>query len=133
VAVGSVSVPNEFIPSPHQRLNSLDRFMAPEVYRHQPYSETVDVYSYAMILFYLLDGKPPWPYLNGVVAVKKASDEGDRPPIPRNWDDRFQTLLKECWCENPQGRAPFSKILRVLNDYSRKYRLSAREDQPTFP
>ena len=97
------------------------RFMAPEVYRHENYTETVDVYSYAMILFYLFDGKPPWPYLNGVVAVKKAADEGDRPPIPRHWDHRLQDLLQECWDENPQARPPFSKILKVLNDYSRKY------------
>ena len=107
--------------------------MAPEVFRHEPYSETVDVYSYAMILFYLLDGKPPWPYLNGVIAVKKASEEGDRPPIPRNWDSRFQELLQECWDENPQARPPFSRILQVLNKYSRKYSMvQARDDLQLF-
>lgn len=69
------------------------RFMAPEVYKREPYGLTVDVYSYAMIFFYLLDGKPPWPYLNGVVAVKKAAEEGDRPPIPRSWDSRLQVIF----------------------------------------
>jgi serine/threonine protein kinase len=97
------------------------RFMAPEVYKHQPYTEAVDVYSYAMILFYLLDGKAPWPYLNGLVAVRKASDEGDRPPLPRHWDQRLQSLVQECWDENPQVRPPFSKILQTLNEYSRKF------------
>jgi serine/threonine protein kinase len=37
--------------------------MAPEVFRHETYNETVDVYSYGMIFFYLLDGRPPWPSL----------------------------------------------------------------------
>lgn len=96
------------------------RFMAPEVYRHEDYTETVDVYSYAMILFYLLDGKPPWPYSNGLVAVRKASDEGERPEVPRNWDLRLQNLLQEGWHETPSNRPHFRHILKILNEYSRE-------------
>ena len=102
------------------------RFMAPEVFRHESYTETVDVYSYAMIFYYMLDGKPPWPFLNGLVAVRKASNEGDRPPIPRHWDQRLQSLLMDCWNENPHVRPPFSKILRTLNEYARKFHTKVR-------
>lgn len=91
---------------------------APEVFRHEDYNETVDVYSYAMILFYLLDGKPPWPLMNGLEAVRRASEEGDRPVIPRNWDQRLSTLLMECWDDNPSARPPFRTILDSLNKYS---------------
>jgi len=94
------------------------RFMAPEVFRHEQYTETVDVYSFSMILYYLLDGKPPWPFLNGLVAVRKAANDGERPPIPRNWDHRLQSLLQECWSENPAARPPFRQILKVVNDYA---------------
>lgn len=97
------------------------RFMAPEVYRHEEYTETVDVYSYAMILFYLLDGKPPWPYLNGLVAVRKAANEGDRPSIPRSWDQRLHDLLQESWSENPMARPPFKQVLKAVNDYASTY------------
>ena len=93
---------------------------APEVFRHEDYNETVDVYSYAMILFYLLDGRPPWPTLNGIEAVRRASDEGDRPIIPRNWDQRLISLLMECWDENRSVRPPFKQILENLDNYSRK-------------
>ena len=105
------------------------RFMAPEVFRHEQYTETVDVYSYAMILFYLLDGKPPWPYDNGVVAVRKAANEGDRPPIPRSWDHRLQGLLQEGWNETASARPPFSKILKLLNEYTRD---TFRQDTDTI-
>lgn len=94
------------------------RFMAPEVFRHQPYTETVDVYSYGMILFYLLSGRPPWPYDNGMIAAKKAADEGDRPNLPRSWDSRLQVLLQDCWSEDPAARPTFQIILQTLNDYS---------------
>jgi serine/threonine protein kinase len=36
------------------------RYMAPEVFRHEPYNTKVDVYSYAMILYYLFEGVPPF-------------------------------------------------------------------------
>jgi len=95
------------------------RFMAPEVFRHQQYTETVDVYSYGMILFYLLDGKPPWPYDSGLVAIKKASEEGERPAIPRSWDSRLGELLQHCWDENPSSRPSFQQVLNTLHLYRR--------------
>ena len=95
------------------------RFMAPEVYRHEDYGETVDIYSYAMIFFYLLDGRPPWPTLNGLEAVRRSSEEGDRPIIPRHWDQRLQAILTECWDENKSARPTFGRILDILDNYSK--------------
>lgn len=95
------------------------RFMAPEIFRHLSYNETVDIYSYGMIFFYLLDGKPPWPTENGLVAARKASEEGDRPRIPRSWDNRIQILLQDCWDENPSARPSFQQILQILRQHSR--------------
>ena len=94
------------------------RFMAPEVFRHENYDETVDVYSYGMIMFYLLMGKPPWPNFNGLVAVRKAALEGDRPVVPREWDIRLSSLLQECWDENRRSRPTFTRILESLETYS---------------
>ena len=95
------------------------RFMAPEVYTHKEYNETVDVYSFSMIFFYLLIGRPPWPALPGLEAVRKAALEGDRPTIPRDIDLRLQALLKECWDDNPKVRPPFSKITSILSAYNK--------------
>jgi serine/threonine protein kinase len=95
------------------------RFMAPEVYLHQDYNETVDVYSYAMILFYLFVGRPPWPQLPGMEAVKRAAEIGERPTNPRELDARLQNLLKECWDENSSLRPAFTTITKVLAAYSK--------------
>ncbi|KAL7551792.1 hypothetical protein ACHAWF_014983 [Thalassiosira exigua] len=95
------------------------RFMAPEVFRHEEYTETVDVYSYAMIFYYMLVGAPPWRGLSGLDAVTKAAVDGERPLIPRNVDERLSTLLKGCWDEDPRGRPSFEEIIARLNDYSR--------------
>ena len=94
--------------------------MAPEVYRHEDYDETVDVYSYAMILFYLFVGRPPWAHLSGLDAVRRAAEEGDRPNIPRDLDARLASLMKECWDDNPKARPPFSRIITELSAYSKQ-------------
>lgn len=94
------------------------RFMAPECFRHEEYNETVDVYSFAMILFYLLVGRPPWPNLSGIDAVKRASEDGDRPNIPRDMDVRMSNMLKECWNENPSLRPSFQQIVDTFNEYN---------------
>jgi serine/threonine protein kinase len=96
------------------------RFMAPEVFRHEPYNETVDIYSYAMILFYLLEGRPPWPQLSGIKAVEQAAYAGERPVAPRSWDARLQSLLHQAWDENPSARPSFKRILAIVNEYSSK-------------
>lgn len=93
--------------------------MAPEVYRHEHYNETVDIYSYSMILYYLFTGRPPWPNLAGDVAVRLASDDGDRPTLPRDMDHRLQALIKDCWDDNASRRPNFHTILKILSDYSR--------------
>jgi len=103
------------------------RFMAPEIFLHLNYNETVDIYSYGMILFYLLSGKPPWPTENGLVAARKAAEEGDRPTIPRSWDTRLQILLQECWDENPSARPSFHQILKILRQHSQSMYPSENE------
>jgi len=94
------------------------RFMAPEVFRHENYTETVDVYSFAMIFYFLLSGKPPWPELNGLNAVTKAAMEADRPIVARNWDMSVSNLMQECWAENPTARPSFATISEKLQEYS---------------
>lgn len=95
------------------------RFMAPEVFRHESYTETVDIYSFSMIFYYLLSGRPPWATQNGLKAVTKAAVEGDRPQIPREWDERLARLLQQCWDENPNARPSFEAIVEELAAYSR--------------
>ena len=94
------------------------RFMAPEVFRHEQYTETVDTYSFAMILYYIFSGTPPWPFLSGLDAVITAALDGSRPDIPRAWDIRMSYMLRMCWDENPQGRPSFGTILEIIREYS---------------
>lgn len=95
------------------------RFMAPEVFRHEDYTETVDIYSFAMIFYYLLAGRPPWDQLSGLKAVIKAATEADRPVVERSWDIQLSNLMQRCWDENPSARPSFAIIVDELHEYSK--------------
>jgi len=52
--------------------------MAPEVFRHEPYNNKVDVYAFAMIAFQLFEGLPPFWMLDPVDAARRAASSGAR-------------------------------------------------------
>ena len=110
------------------------RFMAPEVFRHEDYTETVDIYSYSMIFYHILLGNAPWAGLSGLDAVTKAAMDGERPLVPRHIDERLSTLLKRCWDESPRARPSFDEIIKCLNVYSHDvFKTDDRQVQMTPP
>ncbi|KAI7753529.1 hypothetical protein M8C21_032272 [Ambrosia artemisiifolia] len=54
------------------------RYMAPEVFKHRKYDKKVDVFSFAMILYQMLEGDPPLSNYEPYEAAKCAA-EGLRP------------------------------------------------------
>lgn len=91
------------------------RFMAPEVFRHEAYGRPVDVYSFSLILYYMLDGGPPWPELDGMRAVRAAAMGQERPPVPRHWDAKLSQLLRAAWADDPHVRPSFTAVLEELS------------------
>lgn len=56
--------------------------MAPEVFLHEPYNTSVDVYSFAMICFQLFEGCVPYEGVDAVQAAKNAAIHKERPQFP---------------------------------------------------
>ncbi|KAE8719422.1 transmembrane emp24 domain-containing protein p24delta9-like [Hibiscus syriacus] len=56
------------------------RYMAPEVFKHRKYDKKVDVFSFAMILYEMLEGDPPFSNYDPYEAAKYAA-AGHRPPF----------------------------------------------------
>ncbi|KAL3930756.1 MAG: hypothetical protein SGPRY_001400, partial [Prymnesium sp.] len=104
------------------------RYMAPEVYRHEDYGKPVDVYSFSMILFYMLVGEPPWAELDGEQAAKLAATQGTRPTVPRDTPEALQSLLQATWAENPRMRPSFTAVLEQLESFHLKeFRISLED------
>lgn len=92
------------------------RYMAPEVARHEAYSEKVDVYSFALVFYYMLYGSEPWPTHSGVAAAFAAAMELSRPLVPRFWDSRLASLLKDSWAADALVRPSFKQVLSRLDE-----------------
>jgi hypothetical protein len=98
------------------------RYMAPEVFRHEPYNSSVDVYSYSMILFQLVEGSHPFSGMDPISAAKNAAMADLRPRfvqlsktanIPA-YKTEARELIENCWRPNPELRPSFESIVVTL-------------------
>ena len=62
-------------------------------------------------------------------AADPVSRHNMRPCIPPSRSDpRFESLIRECWDDNPEFRPSFNGILRYLDDYSEDVLGPERDD-----
>ena len=91
------------------------RFMAPEVASSKPYGRPVDVYSFAMILYIYMRRSR-----RGAASPARAplghGIRGERPNLPRSWDQKVVDLIRNCWAHEPAARPSFLAILDLLDE-----------------
>ncbi|MEW5299675.1 MAG: hypothetical protein WDW36_002666 [Sanguina aurantia] len=104
------------------------RYMAPEVFRHEPYNNKVDVYGFAMIMYQLFEGVPPFWTLDPVEAARGASMEGRRPHWgPMNKHNKvvlpaLKQLVESCWVGDYEARPEFDDIIETLEKIAKDMR-----------
>jgi len=102
------------------------RYMAPEVFRHEPYNRKVDVYSYAMICYYLFTGMPPMFDQHAARAAQLAALHNKRPQWPpkSRWGteipEPLHQLVEKCWAADPEDRPSFLDICVELEAIIKK-------------
>jgi len=93
------------------------RFMAPEVYRHEPYNQAVDVYSYALIIYWMFSGVRPFANITDPVeAVKFASLKRGRPSLTSVKEGKVKAIIEQSWSEEPDRRPSFSQIVKFWDE-----------------
>nr|BAD94246.1 putative protein kinase [Arabidopsis thaliana] len=90
------------------------RYMAPEVFKHRRYDKKVDVFSFAMILYEMLEGEPPFANHEPYEAAKHVSD-GHRPTFrSKGCTPDLRELIVKCWDADMNQRPSFLDILKRL-------------------
>ncbi|GLT27620.1 hypothetical protein SLA2020_026040 [Shorea laevis] len=90
------------------------RYMAPEVFKHRRYDKKVDVFSFAMILYEMLEGEPPFSNYEPYEAAKYVAD-GQRPLFrTKSYLPELKDLTVKCWAADMNQRPSFLEILKKL-------------------
>ncbi|XP_074558149.1 serine/threonine-protein kinase VIK-like [Curcuma longa] len=90
------------------------RYMAPEVFKHRKYDKKVDVFSFAMILYEMLEGVPPFSAQKPYEAAKLVA-EGNLPLFHnKGYVQELRDLTVQCWATDMNTRPTFIQILRRL-------------------
>eukprot|EP00898_Chlorokybus_atmophyticus_P005628 jgi/Chlat1/6066/Chrsp4S06345 len=91
------------------------RYMAPEVYRHEAYTKSVDVYSFGIILYELFEGAPAFQYQTAATVAEGAATQDLRPKFTdRFYPDGCKELVSACWDGDPTKRPTFAEIITRL-------------------
>jgi serine/threonine protein kinase len=116
----------KFVPTKNKSLNDTFtltgetgsyRFMAPEVYRHEVYNQTVDVYSYSLIIYWLFSGVRPFVnFSDPIKAVQFAALECGRPASSVVKDMRIRAIIEQAWSEDPALRPSFCQIAKFWEE-----------------
>ena len=98
------------------------RFMAPENFMHEQVAEHAaagDIFSFAMIAFWLLEGTPPMMHMQGEDAIREISLKKMRPtfrdpslPIHK----LVVPIVKACWRHEPARRPSAAELVRMLEE-----------------
>lgn len=92
-------------------------WMSPELFLQQPYGPSTDVYSYAMVLFEIIEQTLPWAEVTGpVLAILENEVPKGRRPLfqrasPGDQQRALQDLMISCWAHDPAQRPTFEAVI----------------------
>lgn len=109
-------------------------YMAPELFRNEPYTEKCDVYSFGVgtipsicclavshfrvssVLWQLLTKQEPFADISNMgQLIRDVLELGARPAIPADTHPSLRELIQDCWEADPMRRPPFSSIVKRLD------------------
>ncbi|RGB38564.1 kinase-like domain-containing protein, partial [Rhizophagus diaphanus] len=112
-------------------------YVAPEVLRGGHYTQTADIYSFGMIMYFVVTGKQPFSdrahdKLLALDICNEIRPEINEPKAPKCYID----LMKKCWNSNPNNRQnafKIEKIIWFLRPTTNKQSHWFNTDQPKKP
>jgi|UPI00048F588D serine/threonine protein kinase len=104
-------------------------WVAPEIFRGEQYNETVDVYSFGIVLWELFCQKKPHKKYDAQHIPYLVAEKQLRPQLPQHLPPTLNGLIQECWDETPAKRPNFNRIVGEL----KKARLECSPESPVDP
>jgi serine/threonine protein kinase len=109
------------------------RYMAPEVFLDQPeYDEKVDIFSSALIMWYMALGERPFDRIPAQLVAEKASSSELRPSLDglrAHTGPQFADLVKSAWSSVPSDRPSANQMVDELEDMTKKLSTLGKKGQ----
>ena len=96
-------------------------YIAPEIFRNDPYGPEADVYSFAILMFEVVTDSLANPdLLNGTLNAfffrNKVVSENYRPKFTKKVKSSIKKLIEKCWSDDPKERPTFNDIFKSLTN-----------------
>lgn len=91
------------------------RWMAPEIAKGEQLNKSCDIYSFAMVLWELVEHRIPFFEVEDEMQVVFKAVKGERPSVSKAWPEYLADLVQACWNADQQKRPKFLDITQSLN------------------
>jgi len=90
------------------------QWMAPELIRHEQCSQSVDVWSYGIILWELLTRQVPYQDWNQQQVMWEVGNGRIKTPVPATTPPQIGAIIKRCIEMEPEKRSTFDEITKMI-------------------
>jgi serine/threonine protein kinase len=104
-------------------------YVAPEVLRGKSYTQAADIYSFGMVMYFIITGRQPFENCAHDYELALNICNGVRPEIPEMPElksNLFIDLMKKCWDSNPDNRPNVESISTILIDEKKDYMIQEK-------
>lgn len=92
------------------------QYAAPELNSNPNHDSKVDVFSFGLILWEVINKEGPWPDIKFGWEFADRYAAGQRPPLPQEWPLDLRKLIANCWDQNPAIRKTFQQVYQSLEE-----------------
>lgn len=96
-------------------------YLAPELWRNEPYTESVDVYSFGVVLWELVARDAPYRELDNEELMVALRNHKLRPEVPKWTPEAYKLLMERCWSDLPSARPTFDQVVKLLKILEEKH------------
>ena len=91
------------------------KWMAPEILANQPYSIKADIYSFALVMWEIIEQKPFFEEFRSNAQIEiHVVNHNARPPFSKSFPPTLKKLISKCWAADPNQRPTTTEILTTL-------------------
>ncbi|RIA89517.1 kinase-like domain-containing protein [Glomus cerebriforme] len=105
-------------------------YIAPEVIAGKQTTFKSDIYSFAMLMWEISSGQPPFMNNENDYDLAMNIINGMRPKIVSGTPLEYESLMKQCWDADPLKRPDASTLLNKIDEINRLYHISNELTQP---